>query len=76
MYYKKFVKYKYFIKKMFDYYNIPCDIKVKKHKIYENIWNDFTYKYEKKVKFNKRITIHEIPYEERINYKFIDKQKF
>ena len=47
MYYKKFVKYKYFIQKMCDYYNIPCDIKVKKHKIYENIWNDFTYKYEK-----------------------------
>ena len=30
----------------------------------------------KKVKFNKSITIHEIPYEERINYEFIDKQKF
>ena len=47
MYYEKIVKYNYFIKKMCGYYNIFCDIKVKKHKIHKNILNDFTYKYEK-----------------------------
>ena len=28
------------------------------------------------VKFNKSITMHEIPYEDRMNYEFIDKQNF
>ena len=32
MHYEKLVKYNYFIKKMCDYYNKPCDKRVKKHK--------------------------------------------
>ena len=73
VYYAKSVKYNYFAKSICDCYHIYFDLKIKKNKKYENIWNDFTYRL-KKVKFNKNIIVHEIPDEDRINTKFIDKK--